>query len=81
MDLSVKILFVVIMALEELFFRYRLCLESFDKIVLMGLNGDRLGWVDEDWSISEMVKFLDKGTDGSVSIVEICHGWKFEYNC
>lgn len=74
--MGVKILFFMIMTLEELFFRCRFGLESLDQIILVGLNGDRFGRLDEYGSVSEVIEFLDEGTDGSVSIIEVGHGFK-----
>ncbi len=74
--MGIKILFVMIMALEELFFRCRFGLESLDEVMLVVLNGDRFGGLDEYGSVSEVIEFLDEGADCSVSIIEVCHGFK-----
>ena len=66
----------MIITLEELLFRCRFGLESLDEIILVGLNGDRFGRLDEYGSVSEVIEFLDKGADGSVSIIEVGHGFK-----
>jgi hypothetical protein len=73
MDVGVKILFVMIVALEELFFRCSFSLESFDQVILIGLNGDGFSWLDDYGTVSKVIKFLDKRADASVSIIDVCH--------
>ena len=73
MNMGVQVLFVMIVGLEELFFGCRFSLESPDKLILLWLDGNYLGLLDEYSSISQMIEFLNKWVDGSVSIIYIGH--------
>ena len=60
MNMGVQVLFVMIVGLEELFFGCRFSLESSDKLILLWLDGNYLGLLDEYSSISQMIEFLNK---------------------
>jgi hypothetical protein len=74
MNMGIKILFIMIIALEELSFGCRFGLESLGKLTFLCLDGNGFSGLYKDGAISQMIKFLNKRTDGPVSKIEISHG-------